>query len=204
MKRIEFYKKYYEITNRAYSDKIIWNKKDMEDAHRKRQLHISKTGRKVNIVFQYLTLLIMVLLCVFLQDRVVLVFFGITLYLLAVSVNDFSVIKVELLRNIVSKNTIYSKSLEKIFFLEFDEELDRLRRYTKKHVRGYVHENSNKFIAKYTAVCTNTVNTVVVVFKPKSVCLKIDRERFIFKENYSSFDELFVAISDKINELLKS
>ena len=57
MQRKDFYIEYYNRTNRFFSDKMIWGKKEREEAWRKGQGLISKFGRKILIIFQYLILL---------------------------------------------------------------------------------------------------------------------------------------------------
>ena len=58
MKRLAFYKEYYELTNRIYADRTIWSAKGREHAWRKGKILTSKTERRILVAAQYFALLI--------------------------------------------------------------------------------------------------------------------------------------------------
>ena len=95
MSRKDFYKLYYTITDRMFSDHVIWTNEDREQAWRKRQNRMSKIERKISIVFQYLALLAAII--GFCAGEYTVGVATVVLFLLSCALTDFSVVKIEVL-----------------------------------------------------------------------------------------------------------
>ena len=94
MKRKDFYIEYYNRTNRAFSDKIVWGKEEREEAWRKHQHGTSKLERKVFIATQYLTLFLCWIPVCFDHNVWVVVPIALVFVLLQSLITDFYVIKI--------------------------------------------------------------------------------------------------------------
>lgn len=171
MKRTEFYKEYYKITNRPFSDRMIWSLTDRETAWRKGQHNVAKIERKLFIVLQYLILLCCWIPLFFGLNGWCCVF-GVVLFILLSYITDFSIIKIEILYHIYNRNNIYSKLLYKIFSGKIDSFFNLIRTGTKKNISGFVLQNGQKLIAKYCAVFRKQRNKAILIFKPNCITVR--------------------------------
>ena len=200
MGRKEFYIAYYNRTNRAFSDKIIWGKEEREEAWRKGQCLTSKSERKIFIIIQYIYLLVCwVPMCFDLRLWVVAPI-ALLLFFAQSIITDFSMIKVEWLYFIYRQNNVYSSVLCDIFFGNFTNFLDKLKRLTKKKVIGYVRNNGGKFCVKYCAVCRNKSSMIAMTFKRNRVVVKVNEKTHVMKKPLSTKEELTDALAAIINE----
>ncbi len=199
MKKRKFYIEYYDRTNRAFSDKIIWGKKEREDAWRQGQHLISKLERKIFIVTQYLTLLLCWIPMCFDRDAWIIVPIAVSVFLLQILITDFSIIKIEWLYYIYRKNTVYSSVLHDIFLGKFADFLNELKRATKKEVTGYIFKSGGEFYGKYCAVCRNKNNKITLTFKRNSVVIMVNKKKFVIKDSLLTKEHLATEIATIIN-----
>ncbi len=194
MKRIDFYKKYYEITDRKYTDKIVWFAKEYEKYWRKGQTHISKTERRISIAGQYGVLLATIVLFVIGN------YWGGAIgcfWFLGSSIitTDFSFIKIEALYHIFNRNNPYAFLLHQAF-LEKVLEVPQ----AKKQVSGFVRTNRNKFVAKYDVIFRKKHEKVYLIITPFKIKLKSKSLNIVFNDPTKSLTE----ISEGISEALKN
>ena len=149
MQRKDFYIEYYNRTNRFFSDKIIWGKKEREEAWRKGQGLTSKFGRKIFIIFQYLILLVCWIPMCFERELWVAIPIAILCFLLQSYITDFSILKIEFLYLTYRKNSVYCSVLHDIFLGSYAEFFNQLTRYTKKEVTGYIFIAVESFMEKF-------------------------------------------------------
>jgi hypothetical protein len=200
MKRRAFYREYYDRTNRVFSDKIIWSKKEDEEAWRKGQIRISKFRRKILIIEQYFILFLCWIPLCFDQTLWKIIPFALLLFLLSSSLADFSIIKIELLYCIYRKNNVYSSVLYDIFLNTQPDFLDELKNMTKKEVKGYIFKKGGKFYGKYFAMCRNKSNKILLTFKRNKVIVKINEKPTVIQNTNLNRPQLLTALSDVINE----
>lgn len=194
MKRLEFYKKYYEITDRKYTDKIVWLAKDQEKYWRKGQFKISKAERRISIASQYGVLLATIIL--FVMGNYWGGAIGCLWFLfLSIITTDFSFIKIEALYHIFNRNNPYATLLYQAF-LEKVLELPQ----TKKQISGFVRKNRNKFVAKYDVIFRKKHEKVSLIIIPFKIKLKSKSLNIVFNDPTKSLAE----ISDGISEALKN
>ncbi|MBQ6708926.1 MAG: hypothetical protein IJM97_08265 [Clostridia bacterium] len=194
MRRLDFYKKYYEITDRIYTDRIVWYAKEHEKYWRKGQFHISKTERRFSIATQYGILLATIILFAIRN------YWGGAigcLWFLCSSIitTDFSIIKIEILYHIYNSNNLYTNLLYQAF-LEKPLELPQ----TKKQISGFVRINRNKLVAKYCVVFRKKHEKVFLIITPFKIKLKSKSLNIVFNDRTKTLDE----ISDDISEALKN
>ncbi len=200
MKRKDFYAKYYDRTNRAFSDKIIWSKKEREEAWRKGQHLTSKFERKIFIITQYLILLLCWIPMCFDRGAWVVIPIALLLFLLQSFLTDFSITKVELLYSIYRKDNIYCFVLHDIFLGKYTDFLDELKRLTKKQVTGYVFKSGGKLYAKFFAVCRNKSNKILLTFKRNKVIVLVNEKMIVINGVISTKEQLLSEIAMAINE----
>ena len=191
MKRKSFYIEYYNRTNRAFSDKIIWTKW--------RQHPTSRFERKIFIVFQYSVLLLCWIPMCFERELWVVIPFALLNFLLLSFITDFSILKIEILYFIYRKNSVYRSVLHDIFLGSYTELLNQLTRFTKKEVTGFVFVSGGKFYGKFRAVCRNKNKRIVLRFKINSVIISINEKKFVIKGELTSKEHLISEIAAIIN-----
>lgn len=199
MKRKDFYIEYYNRTDCAFSDKIIWGKKERKDAWRKGQHLISKLERKIFIILQYLILLLCWIPMCLEHELWIVIPIALLWFLLSSLITDFSILKMEFLYLIYRKNSVYCSVLHDIFLGNYAEFLNQLTRYTKNEVRGYVFISGGKFYGKFQAVCKNKDKKITLRFKTKSVIAVIDKKKFAIQRAFLSKEQLIVEIADIVN-----
>lgn len=199
MKRRDFYIAYYNRTNRAFSDKIVWGKEEREEAWRKGQHLTSKLERKIFIVTQYLILLLCWIPMCFDREAWVVVPIALLLFLLQSFITDFSIIKIECLYLIYRKNNIYCSVLYDIFLGNLTGFLEELKRSSKKKVTGFVFGGGGKFYGKYCAVCRNKDNNIALYFKRDSVIVTVNKKKHVIKDVLLTKEHLITEIAAIIN-----
>lgn len=200
MKRRYFYAEYYERTNRVFSDKIIWGKKEREEAWRKGQQLTSKTERIIFITTQYLILLLCWIPMCFDRRAWVFIPIALLLFIMQSYLTDYSIIKIELLFSIYRKDTIYCSILYDIFLGKYTDFLDELKRLTKKQVTGYVFKSGGKFYGKFFAVCREKSNKIFVIFKRNQVVVTVNNRTTTINDVILTKDQLLSKIADVIHE----
>ncbi len=199
MKRKNFYIEYYNRTNCVFSDKIIWGKKEREEARRKGQLFVSKLERKIFIVIQYLILLLCWIPICFDRKLWVVIPIVFLLFLLQSFVTDYSILKIEILYFIYRKNNVYCSVLHDIFFGGYAEFINELTRLTKKEVTGYIFISGGKLYGNFRAVCRNKSQKIVLRFKVNSVIVIVNKKRFVIKDASHTKEHLISEIAAIIN-----
>lgn len=200
VKRRDFYAEYYERTNRVFSDKIIWGKKERKEAWRKGQHLISKTERIIFITTQYLILLLCWIPLCFDRGAWVVIPIALLLFILQSYLTDYSIIKVELLFSIYRKDTIYCSILHDIFLGKYTDFLDELKRLTKKQVTGYIFKSGGKFYGKFFAVCREKNNKIFVTFKRNKVVITVNNRTATINDVILTKDQLLSKIAAVIHE----
>ena len=201
MKRKDFYIEYYNRTNRAFSDKIVWSKEEREEAWRKGQHLTSKFERKVLIVTQYLVLLLCWIPVCFDRGMWRIVPIALLWFLLQSVITDFSIIKIEWLYSIYRKNHVYCSVLHDIFLGTFTDFLAQLQHITKKKVTGYYLDSGGRFYGKYCAVCRNKNNKITLIFKRNRVIVMIDKKEFVIEDGLLTKEQLITALATIINAI---
>ena len=201
MKRKDFYIEYYNRTNRAFSDKIVWSKEEREEAWRKGQHLTSKFERKVLIVTQYLVLLLCWIPVCFDRGTWRIVPIALLCFLLQSVITDFSIIKIEWLYSIYRKNNVYCSVLHDIFLGNFNDFLAQLQHITKKKVTGYYLDSGGRFYGKYCAVCRNKNNKITLIFKRNRVIVMIDKKEFVIEDGLLTKEQLITALATIINAI---
>ena len=199
MQRKDFYIEYYNRTDRFFSDEIIWGEKEREKAWRKGQGLISKLGRKIFIVFQYLVLLLCWIPMCFERELWVVIPIAILVFLLQSSITDFSILKIEFLYLIYRKNNVYCSLLHDVFLGSYAEFFNQLTRYTKKKVTGYILIGGGKFYGKFCAVCRNQNERIVLRFQTNCTIVIINKKKFVVKGVLTSKEYLISEIATIIN-----
>ena len=200
MKRRAFYREYYDRTNCFFSDKIIWGKKEREEAWRKGQGLISKFGRKILIIAQYFILFLCWIPLCFDQTMWKIIPVALLLFLLQSSLADFSIIKIELMYSIYRKDNIYCSILYDIFLGKYTDFLDELKRLTKKQVTGYVFKSGGKFYGKFFAICREKNNKIFVTFKRNKVVITVNNRTATINDVILTKDQLLSKIAAVIHE----
>ena len=199
MQSKDFYIEYYNITNRFFSDKIIWGKKEREDAWRKRQSLTSKFGRKIFIVFQYLILVLCWIPMCFERELWVVIPIAIVCFLLQSYITDFSILKIEILYLIYRKNSVYCSVLHDIFLGDYADFFNQLTRYTKKDVTGYFPVGGGKFYGKFRAVCRNKNKRILLKFQTRCAIITINKKKHVINDILPSKEYLISEIATIIN-----
>ena len=198
MKRIEFYRAYYNRTDRVFSDRIVFSKSGREEAWKNGQHLTSKLERKIFILFQYLVLTAW-LPALFNRELWPLIPICLLGSFILVGVTDFSVVKIERLYRICRRNDIYSENMKKIFFGKFSGFLNDLRRATRRKVNAYAKELGGYFKAKYTAYCRNKNDKVTVIFTPRAVKVTVGGRTGLINDASLSREALISEIAKIIN-----
>ena len=199
MKRLAFYKKYYEITNRIYADHTIWSAKDREHTWRKGQIHTSKTERVVFITAQYCALLAAGILFMTGTGRYGII--GCVMFLLSSLITDFSITKIELLYQIFTHNSPYASLLYKTFSGKIDDFWCLIQPNTKKTVSGFVRINRNKFVAKYRVVFRKKHEGVTIIISPFHIRVKTEKRNIVLNDTKVTITQIADGISEVLNSL---
>ena len=197
MKRKEFYKEYYNITDHRFCNRAIWFSKDREKAWRKGQSNTSKTERKIFIVCQYLFLVLSVILLFF--GRIPHGAISFILFLLMCLITDFSILKVEVLYHIFHRDTIYTTLLYQTFMGKMDFFFNSIKTNNGR-ISGFVRNNSNKLVAKYLVVYRKQQNKTEIIFKPTCIVVKTSVSQHRIDNPTLSEGELLEKVSELLHD----
>ena len=199
MTRKEFYKKYYDETNRAFADKTVWSREEREEADRKGQHLISKRERKINLAVQYLCLLLCWVPLCFDKKTWVLIPCLILIGLLNSALTNFSFLKIELLYRVHQNGTVYGSLLHDAYFGNHRAILDKLRFVTKRSVTGYSFRRRGIYRATLEGYCRSPKNSISVTFLKKSVKLEVNGQVTVIDHPFPTREELFGEMATVIN-----
>ena len=199
MKRLAFYKEYYKITNRIYADQYIWSSKDRQHARRKGQINISKTERGIFVAAQYFVLLAAGISFAIGYNRIGII--GCAMFLLYSMITDFSIIKIETLYHIFSRNNLYSALLYQAFSGKADDFWCLILPNTKKAVSGFVRINRNKFVAKYRVVFRKKRESATIILSPFNLRLKSETHNIVFNDPTATATQIANSISEILDAL---
>ena len=193
MSRWEFYKLYYTTTDRIFSDHVIWKNEDREQAWQKGQIRISKIGRKISIVFQYLSILAAIIsFCV--GEYAVGVATGL-LFLLGSALADFSIVKIEVLFAIYRRNNVFSALLYMVFRSGLDEFWALVKPKVGKAVSGFAPEWKGKLWAKYSVVYRKQRVKAAILLHPNKIVVKTENGKYTITDRTLSMQELAEQIA---------
>lgn len=194
MNRVDLFKAYYKKTDSHFTDHIILTRKDRELAWRKHQYGPSKFIRKLMIVEQYLLLFVFCIIGGYVRDALILCV-GFGLFFLDSLITEFSLIKIELLYRIYSKDNIYAKMLCRIFFCEAEAFFDLLKVKTKKYISGYVRKNLRNTVVSYMVIYRERSIKATLIFKRNCVDVKLMGSTHRINDSDLSDDDLANEIS---------
>lgn len=190
MKRADFYKEYYRVTDRVFADKLCMTGEDVEKARQKGQVNTSKSERKFFIYGQYGVFVAAFVQLLFFKNIFMLVS-GLVLSVLFALITNFSIIKIEWLYLICNRDSVYGGILHKIFTEDFGD--DQLSRRLKKQCRGFIKYGFGRY--------RDVDGRVKIVFGSTKVTVVKDGKKHILKKKYSSEEELISDIVDTVRSM---
>ena len=194
MSRKDFYKLYYTITDRRFSDHVIWTNEDREQAWRKGQILMSKIERKISIVFQYLALLAAIIgFCV---GEYTVGVATVVLFLLSSALTDFLVVKIEVIYAVYRRKNVFSALLYMVFRSGLDEFWSFVRPGVGKKVSGFVPEWKCKLWAKYSVIYRKQRVKAVIWLYPNKIVVKTENGKHTITDQTLSMQELAEQIAD--------
>ena len=188
MSRKDFYKLYHTITDRMFSDHVIWTAEDREQAWRKGQIKSSKIGRKISIGFQYLALLT-AMISFWMGEYVIGVTTGV-LFLLGSALTDFSVVKIEVLYAVYRRKNAFSALLYMVFRSGLDEFWSFVKPRVGKKVSGFLPEWKCKLWAKYSVIYRKQRVKSVIWLYPNKIVVKTKNGKHTITDRTLSMQEL--------------
>lgn len=188
MSRKEFYKLYYTITNRKFSDHVIWTNEDREQAWRKGQIMLSKIERKISIGLQYVALLATII-SFWMGEYVIGVTTGV-LFLLGSALTDFSVVKIEVLYAVYRRKNAFSALLYMVFRSGLDEFWSFVKPRVGKKVSGFLPEWKCKLWAKYSVIYRKQRVKSVIWLYPNKIVVKTKNGKHTITDRTLSMQEL--------------
>lgn len=194
MSRKDFYKLYYTITDRMFSDHVIWTNEDREQAWRKGQILMSKIERKISIVFQYLALLAAII--GFCAGEYAVGVATVVLFLLSSALSDFSVVKIEVLYAVYRRKNVFSALLYMVFQSGLDEFWSFVRPGVGKKVSGFVPEWKYKLWAKYSVIYRKQREKALIWLYPNKIVVKTENGKHTITDQTLSMQELAEQIAD--------
>ena len=174
MKRWEFYRTYWRITDRVFADRTIWSAHDREQAWRRGQTRTSKLERKCGLALQYLALFGAVWLLVAGDGALGAVL--LLLHLLSAWITDFSVVKMELLYGIYRRKNLFSQLLYQNFLGKTDGLWCAVKPLAKNRVSGFVRVGRGKLWVRYRVVFRKGHEDASIVVTPFGIRIR-SRER---------------------------
>ena len=194
MSRKDFYKLYYTITDRMFSDHVIWTNEDREQAWRKGQILMSKIERKISIVFQYLALLAAIIgFCV---GEYTVGVATVVLFLLSSALTDFLVVKIEVIYAVYRRKNVFSALLYMVFRSGLDEFWSFVRPGVGKKVSGFVPEWKCKLWAKYSVIYRKQRVKAVILLCPNKIVVKTENGKHTITDRTLSMQDLAEQIAD--------
>lgn len=190
MKRADFYKEYYRVTDRIFADKLCMTREDEEKARQKGQGKISKFERKFFICWQYGVFVAAFVQLLFFKNIFMLVS-GLVLSVLFALITNFSIVKIEWLYLICNRDSVYGRILHKIFTEDFGD--DQLSRRFKKQCRGFIKYGFGRY--------RDVDGRVKIIFGSAKVTVVKGGKRHILNKKYSSEEELISDIVDTVRSM---
>lgn len=195
LKRKDFYKEYIRITDRRYTDKMVFTKSQREDARRRGKLKISKTERRVFMLLGYLMITVYLCALYFAPALWRLLPFGVLYFVLHTFITDFSIIGTEILYSIYRRDSVYCSLLYDVFRGEADAFFEDVRRKTKKFVNGYVRIKGGRVFAEYITAGKRREERISVILSPKRVKVKVSGQVFVIDDVSLTRDTLLDEIA---------
>ena len=174
MKRWEFYRTYWRITDRSFADRTIWTAHDREMAWRKGQRFASKRERKAFLAAQYL-MLFGAIWCLA-AGKHTLCRVLLAAHLLDIGITDFSVVKMELLYGIYRRKNLFSQLLYQNFLGKTDGLWCAVKPLAKSRVSGFVRVGRGKLRVRYRVVFRKGHEDASIVVTPFGIRIR-SRER---------------------------
>ena len=199
MKRSDFYKEYFSVTNRDFSDHPLWTKESREKAWQKGKLKGSKAWRYVSMVLQYCFPIGFAIYAIADPRAWILLPLGLFFYLITSYTSDFSFLKIELLYRLYNANTVYAELLHDVFCGNTHDFFEKIRRNAKKYISGYLHISGEKFYGKYELLA-KTKDKIILIITYKNIKLKINDRVMIIDSTSLTKQELQGKITLTINE----
>lgn len=193
MSRKDFYKLYYAITDRMFSDHVIWTNENREQAWRKGQINLSKIGRKISIAFQYLALSAAII-SFWVGEYAVAAATGL-LFLLGSVVTDFSVVKIEILYAIYRRKNAFCALLYMVFRSGLDEVWSFVKPKVGKVVSGFVPEWKGKLWAKYSVIYRKERREAVIWLYPNKIVVNTENGKHTITDRTLSMQKLAEQIA---------
>ena len=194
MSRKNFYKLYYTITDRKFSDHVIWTNEDREQAWRKGQINLSKIERKISIGLQYVALLAAII-SFWVGEYAVGVATGV-LFLLNSALTDFSVVKIEVLYAVYRRKNAFSALLYMVFRSGLDEFWSFVKPRVGKKVSGFLPEWKCKLWAKYSVIYRKQRVKSVIWLYPNKIVVKTESGKHNITDRTLSMQDLAEQIAD--------
>ena len=192
MKRADFYKEYYRVTDRIFADKLCMTGEDSKKAWQKGQVNTSKSERKFFIYWQYGVFVAAFVQLLFFKNIFMLVS-GLVLSVLFALITNFSIIKIEWLYLICNRDGVYGGILHKIFTEDFGDTWDQLSRRLKKQCRGFIKYGFGRY--------RDADVRVKIIFGSTKVTVVKGDKRHILNKKYSSEEELISDIVDTVRSM---
>lgn len=192
MKRADFYKEYYRVTDRIFADKLCMTGEDDKKARQKGQVNTSKSERKLFIYWQYGVFVAAFVQLLFFKNIFMLVS-GLVLSVLFALITNFSIVKIEWLYLICNRDSVYGGILHKIFTEDFGDTMDQLSRRLKKQCGGFIKYGFGRYI--------DVDGRVKIIFGSTKVTVVKDGKKHILKKKYSSEEELISDIVDTVRSM---
>jgi len=196
MKRKDFYKLYYAVTDKVYADHILWTEEDSEQAWRKGQIRTSKLGRKIFIFWQYAALLAAVIGLAAGAYAI-----GITLgalFLLGCVLTNYSVIKIELLYAVYRRNDVFSSLLYMVFRGGLDAFGAEVKLRAGKRIGGFVPEWKAGLWAKYSVVYRKQGAQATIWLYPNKMVVKTGKGKCAIADRALSMQ----ALAEQVAQIL--
>jgi hypothetical protein len=211
MSFVEFFKVYWERTNRDYCNEAVqwvgrhinWNSRKAMKARNNGQKYISKLQRKILIFLQYLFLVLGIVLWLF-NDAIPYLALGVVIFLFISSYegSDFSIIKIAFLYVLLVRESVYSRALYQCFMGNFD--VNAIKRAFEKKENVFVYPCALFELRPKVKfdILVKRETVAKVVFWPNCVVLKTKNEKIKIKEEYESCEELLSVIGKILKEAL--
>lgn len=199
VKRLEFYKEYYRVTDKDFADFWILTGKDVRYARDKGWRRTSKTERKVMILLQYLAL-VAAIVC-FLLGKANYGLIGCLWFLLSIPVTDFSLLEMELLYRVFCRNTPYAILLHLAFFRKLDSFWQLVMPGAKKRSSGFVRWRDLRFAVTYRVILRKSTQRVFLSIRPNGVKLFTRSHKVIFDDPALPLEALAEQIAEALSAL---
>ena len=197
MKRLDFYKTYCRVTDRAFSDRVIRSAGDREQAWRRGQTQVSKPERRVCLAGQYLALGGAVWFLAAGEWAVAEVLLA--LYLLTVWLTDFSLIKMELLYRIYRRENLFSELLYQNFLGKTDGLWCAVKPLVQSRVSGFARIGWGKLWVRYRVCFRKKREDVTIVIRPGGIWVQSGADRLRLADAGMTLGDAAQRIAEELN-----